>query len=438
MSSETSVVKEAKEAVDSLKKAFHDFRVTNDERIKQIEAKGYADPLLEQQVDKANADIAKLSDELKALTKAHDNVELAINRGTNGGKGGDEIKALAEFQQYTRGRVHSADSLTVEGFRAYKKAFASYLRRGDSVPADIRAAMSVGSDPDGGFYVTPDTSGTIVQKIFETSPIRQIAAVQTISTDALEGYADTDEQSAGWVAETGARSDSTTPQGKKYRIPVFEMYSQPSATQQLLDDASIDIEAWLAGKVADKLARLENTAFVSGNGVTQPRGFLDYTTAATADSARSWGTLEHVATGTSGGFGTDPNGSDKLIDLMHKLKSAYRNGAVWVMNRATLGAARKLKANGEYIWLPSMTAGQNSQLLGFQVVEAEDMPAIAANSLSIAFGNFKVGYQIVDRQGIRTLRDPFTNKPYVRFYTTRRVGGDVLNFEAIKFLKFAA
>lgn len=424
-----------KDTVEALNKAFHDFKQANDERIKHIENKGKADPLLEAKVDKANADVTKLSDQLKALEKAHDEVELSINRGA--AKNGNDAKALAEFKQYTRGRSQS-EGMDEESLRAYGKAFSAYLRRGDAVSTDIRAAMSVGSDPDGGFYVTPDTSGAIVQKIFETSPIRQIAAIQTISTDALEGYADTDEQSGGWVSETGARSDSTTPVGKKYRIPVFEMYSQPSATQQLLDDASINVEAWLAGKVADKLSRLENTAFVSGDGVTQPRGFLDYTTAATADSTRAWGQLEHVATGTSASFGTDPNGSDKLIDLVHKLKSAYRNGSVFVMNRATLGAARKLKANGEYIWLPSMTAGQNSQLLGFQVVEAEDMPAIAANSLSIAFGNFKTGYQIVDRQGIRTLRDPFTNKPYVRFYTTRRVGGDVVNFEAIKFLKFAA
>lgn len=425
---------EIKETVDALNKAFHEFKQSNDERLKQVEARGTADPLLAAKVDNANADISKLSNAIKDLGKAHDELELSMQRAAPAND--SEAKALAEFKQHTRGRAH--DGVNVEQYRAYKNAFSSYLRRGDAVPADIRAAMSVGSDPDGGFYVTPDTSGAIVKKIFETSPIRQIASVQPISTDALEGFADTDEQAGGWVSETGARSDSTTPQGKKYRIPVFEMYSQPSATQQLLDDASVNIEAWLADKVSDKLARLENTAFVSGNGVTQPRGFLDRTTAATADSSRAWGTLEHLVTGTSASFGTAPNGSDKLIDLVHKLKKGYRTGAVWVMNSVTLGEARKLKANGEYIWLPSMTAGQNSQLLGFEVVEAEDMPAIAANSLSIAFGNFKIGYQIVDRQGIRTLRDPYTNKPYVRFYTTSRVGGDVVNSESIKLLKFAA
>jgi len=297
--------------------------------------------------------------------------------------------------------------------------------------------MSVGSDPDGGYLVTPDTGGSIVTKVYESSPIRQIAAVQLISTDALEGINDLNEANAGWVAEQAARTATTSPQVGKWRIPVHEMYAMPEATQQLLDDSMVDIEAWLAGKVADKLARLEATAFVSGNGVGQPRGFLDYTTAATADATRAWGVLEHLATDTSASFGTDPNGSDKLIELVHKLKEAYRNDARWVMNRAVLGATRRLKdTDGGYIWLPSMEAGQPSSLLGYPVTEAEDMPAIAANSLSIAFGNFRLGYQIVDRQGIRSLRDPFTNKPFVRFYTTRRVGGAVQNFEALKLLKF--
>jgi HK97 family phage major capsid protein len=436
---------EVKKLLAELIKTFVAFKAANDQAQAEIKKLGAADTVTAEQVKKLNEALDAIGAELKKTNAQQDELVKRVERPGGGepAPNAAEHKALKEFNQTIRlaaQRRGSAapDALDLAGFRAYKSAFESYARKGpNEVWSDAeRKALSVGSDADGGFLVPSDTTGRITAKIYETSAVRQVASVQAISTDALEGINDLDQAGAGWVAETGARAATSAPQVGKWRIPVYEMYAMPEATQQLLDDAAIDIEAWLADKVAGKLMRTEETAFVTGSGVGKPRGFASYTTAATADGSRAWGTPEHVATGTSGGFGTAPNGSDKLIDLVHKLKAGYRPGSVWAMNKGTLGTTRQLKANNDYIWLPSMLSGQPSTLLGYPVMEFEDMAAIAADSLSIAFGNFKEGYQIVDRIGLRTLRDPFTNKPYVRFYTTRRVGGDVLNFESLKFLKF--
>lgn len=412
-----------KSAIETQNRAFDEFKRTNDERLKQVEQRGIADPLLQQKLDKINADLDKTA----GITDAFASLQAKVNR----------------IETFGVGKAGAVDSTELG---EYRQAVNRFLRKGDNMGAviDLSArvpelrAMSVGSDPDGGVAVSPDTSGRVITKLFESSPIRQYASVQVISTDALEGLRDTSEAAASWVAETGARAESTTPTLAKWRIPVHEQFAQPAATQSLLDDANINVESWLADKVADKFARAENAAFVTGNGVGKPRGFASYTTNATADSSRAWGVFEHVATGAAGSYGAAPNGSDKLIDLVHKMNAAYLPGAIWAMNKLTLGETRKLKANNEYIWLPSMQAGAPSQLLGFPVVAFEDMANFSvADSLAVAFGNFSIAYQIVDRVGIRVLRDPYTNKPYVRFYTTKRVGGDVVHFEAIKFVKFS-
>ncbi len=208
----------------------------------------------------------------------------------------------------------------------------------------------------------------------------------------------------------------------------------PAATQTLLDDAEVNVEEWLAQEVQTVFAEQEGTAFVSGDGVNKPRGFLDYTMV--ADASWTWGNIGYIATGVDGAFAsTDP--SDELIDLIYAPKQAYRAGARWVMNRSVEGELRKFKdADGNYIWQPGIAAGQPASLMGYPITEAEDMPDIASNAYAIAFGDFTRGYLIVDRVGIRILRDPFSSKPYVLFYTTKRVGGGVQNFEAIKVLKF--
>jgi HK97 family phage major capsid protein len=318
---------------------------------------------------------------------------------------------------------------------ATSRPLRSFLRKGDEIiGADEKKTLSVGSDPDGGYVVHPDMSGAIVSKVFETSPMRAYASVQVISTDALEGLYDLEETGSGWVGETDARSETGTPQLGKWRIPVHELYAKPKATQKILDDAEINMEAWLAMKVSEKFARDEAAAFVSGNGVNKPRGFLTYD-----DGTTLPGTIERINTGANGAFAAAPNGGDALIDALYGLKAQYRANATWFMNRATTKLARKLKdSDGAYLWSPGIAAGQPASLLGYPIAAFEDMPNPATGSLSIAVGDMRAAYQIVDRVGIRTLRDPYSAKPYVEFYTTKRVGGDVINFESIKLIEFSA
>lgn len=433
-----------KALVEKLNKAFEDFKAANDDRLSAIENTGHAGADIVAKVEAANADItdiqAKLTEadsQIKAERARSDELELQIARGGTGGSEAtdDERVHARVFAQMVAGRDVAESDVDIDQYRNYKKAFEAYVRRGTSVPGEVRAALEVGSDPDGGYWVTPDSSGRIATLVYESSPIRQIAAVQPISTDSLEGINDLDEAGFGWVGERQARPDTDTPQVGEYRIPAHECYAQPKATQKILDDSVVDVEAWLNGKVSTRIARGESTAFVNGDGVAKPRGFLTYGHGVPSKSA--WDVVERVPSGAAGAFAASDPG-DALIDLTHKVKAVYRNGARWVMNRTSLGESRKLKdGQGNYLWQPDFRELGASTLLGFGITEAEDMPDIAANSLSIAFGNFMEGYQIVDRQGIRVLRDPFTDKPYIKFYTTYRVGGDVINFEAIKLMRFA-
>ncbi len=408
-----------------LNKAFEEFKAKNDERIDAL-SKGKADAVLNEQVDKINDHISDLQSKLVEVASK------AAAAGLNAPGGEDLAKAAEIFAVENGGRA-----VTVEEYRAYRDSFAMALRKGKGAGAEVMAHMSVNSDPDGGYTVTPDMSGRIVKKVYETTPMRQVASVVTIGTDALEGFNDLEEVDSGWVGEKQARPDTATAKIGMWRIPVHEIYAQPKVTQKLLDDSAWNIEQWLADKVSDRFSRVENAAFVSGDGNLKPRGLWTYPTAVTADASRAWGTFQHVNTGASGAFAAAPGGSDILIDLVFAVKAAYRNGANWMMARSTLAAVRKLKdGDGNYLWQPNFEARQGGLVLGFPVVEGEDVPPIGANALSIAFGNFAEAYTIVDRIGIRVLRDPFTDKPNIRFYTTKRVGGGAINFEAVKFLRF--
>ena len=425
---------EIKQAVETINTAFTEFKAANDARLKEIETKGAADPVTE-------AKLAKIEADLDAAQKKADAAVLATKRQSRivTDEKGNEVdldqKALAWADMIARKSGSRASNFGAKELDGYKNQFLSYMRKGEQVMgADEMKALSVGSDPDGGFVVYPDMSGRVVTKVFETSPMRAYASVQTISTDALEGLFDLDEASSGWVGETQARAETNTPQLKTWRIPVHELFAFPKATQKVLDDAAINLEAWLAGKVSEKFARDEATAFVSGDGVSRPRGFLTYTAGTTLP-----GTIEQVPTGVSGGFAAAPNGGDVLIDALYGLKAQYRANATWFMNRATTKVVRKLKdTDGSYIWAPGIAAGQPASILGYPMASFEDMPDPAASSLSIAVGDMRAAYQIVDRVGIRVLRDPYTAKPYVGFYTTKRVGGDVVNFEALKLVRFGA
>lgn len=425
-------IKKAVNAVEQINAAFEEFKKANDERLAQIEKKGVADPVTDAKIAKIEADLEKaqkIADEAvlaskrqsRVVTDEHGNV-LDLDR---------KAQEWATMNARRRGAV--VGSFGAADMDAYKAAFDTFIRKGEEVMGpDERKALSVGTDPDGGYVVNPDLSGRIVMKVFETSPMRAYASIQVISTDALEGLYDLNEASSGWVGETESRSETNTPQIGKWRIPAHELYAKPKATQKLLDDASINMEAWLASKVAEKFARDEAAAFVTGNGINKPRGFLTYTAGTTLP-----GTIEQFPTGASAALASAPDGGDALINALYGLKQQYRANATWFMNRATTKLVRKAKdSDGAYLWSPGIQAGQPATLLGYPVAAFEDMPDPAASSLSIAVGDMREAYQIVDRLGIRTLRDPYSAKPYVEFYTTKRVGGDVVNFEAIKLIRF--
>jgi HK97 family phage major capsid protein len=422
------------EAIKAVGVGFEAFKEASELRFKQIEENGVADPVT---VDK----LAKIEADIDVKQAQLDKFELSLkrqNRTFTDATGAEidlDAKAMHWAERSARARGTRVEKYNNDDMMAYKAAFETMMRKGEELAsADERKALSVGSDPDGGYVVNPDTSGQIVTKVFETSPMRAYASIQVISTDALEGLFDLGEAGSGWVGETEARPDTGTPQLGKWRIPTHELYAKPKATQRLLDDNEINMEAWLAGKVAEKFGRDEATAFVTGNGVNKPRGFLSYLTGTTLP-----GTIEQIDTGVNGGFAAAPNGGDVLIDALYGLKAQYRANATWYMNRLTAKTVRKLKdSDGAYLWSPGIAAGQPASLLGYPMASFEDMPDPATGSLSIAVGDMRAAYQIVDRAGIRVLRDPFSAKPYVEFYTTKRVGGDVVNFEALKILNFKA
>ncbi len=424
-----------KNAVGELEQAFVAFKQANDARLKEIENKGSSDPLTDVKVQRLNDEISRAQDAASTARKRVDALETVLKRAPLGDRGGDEYEEACRFALELKGDYPAAGS-DVEEYRAYKQAFWNYIRK-NNAGSDLEEikALSAGSDPDGGYLVTPDISGRIVQLIHETSPMRQVANIVTVGTDSLEGTRDLDEATTGWVGETDARTETASPQIGQYTIPVHEQYAEPRATQRLLDDALFNVDEWLASKIADKFSRMENTAFVTGDGVNKPKGFLTY--ADGVPNSTTFDVIEQIASGAAGAFAAS-NPGDAIINLVYSLKAAYRDNAVFMMKRSTLAEVRKLKdGDGNYLYNPDFQTQSGGSLLGFNVIEAEDMPAIGASSLSIAFGDFHAGYQIVDRQGLHILRDNLTTKPFVKFYTTKRVGGDVVNFEAIKLMKFA-
>jgi HK97 family phage major capsid protein len=323
------------------------------------------------------------------------------------------------------------------GSSEHKAAFEVYIRSGDS--ANLRAleskALSSGSNPDGGFLVPPEIEAQIGRRLVAISPIRSISTIQTISGNVYKKPFMTTGPAVGWVGETDARAQTASPMLDEISFPTMELYAMPAATATLLDDSVVNIDEWLAQEVEQVFAAQEGAAFVSGDGSNKPKGFLSYS--AVANGSWSWGNIGYVATGASGAFPTT-NPTDVLVDLIYSAKAGYRQNSVFLLNRKTQSAIRKFKdTTGNYLWQPPAAAGEKATLMTFAVVEAEDMPDIATNSLSVAFGDFSRGYLIVDRAGVSVLRDPYSAKPYVLFYTTKRVGGGVQDYDAIKLLKFA-
>ncbi|WP_298668027.1 phage major capsid protein [uncultured Sphingomonas sp.] len=314
------------------------------------------------------------------------------------------------------------------------RVFAGYVRSGATM--EMKAFSGVSGDT-GGYAVPREIDAVIDATLKSVSPIRAIANVVTVGSAGYRKLVTTGGTPSGWAAENGARTETGTPSFVEIAPVMGELYASPSATQAMLDDAMFDVEGWLAGEIAAEFAKAEGAAFVNGNGTNRPKGFLQAPTATTGDGTRAFGTLQYLPSGAAGDFSASPQ--ERLIDLVQSLRAPYRQGAVFVMNAATLARIRKFKtSDGAFLWQPGLAQGQPATLLGYPVIEAEDMPDIAANSLSIAFGNFKAGYLIAERGETAILRDPYSNKPFVGFYATKRIGGCVSNSEAIKLMKFAA
>lgn len=312
-------------------------------------------------------------------------------------------------------------------------AFEGFLRSGASL--ELKSFTGVSGDA-GGYAVPKEIDAAIDATLKSISPIRAIANVVKVGTAGYRKLVTTGGTPSGWAAETAARPETATPVFTEIAPPMGELYANPSASQAMLDDAAFDVEEWLAGEIAMEFAKAEGAAFVGGSGTNRPKGFLQAATASTSDATRAFGTLQYLASGAAGDFAANPQ--DKLIDLVQALRGPYRQGASFVMNAATLARLRKFKTtDGQFLWAPSLHAGTPATLLGYPVIEAEDMPDIAASSLSIAFGNFRIGYLIAERSETAVLRDPYSNKPFVNFYATKRIGGCVANSEAIKLLKFS-
>ncbi len=324
------------------------------------------------------------------------------------------------------------------GETLHHKAFDAYLRRGDEAPMrglEIETkGLSTLQAADGGYLVDPETAETIRSTLASTASIRAIASVVTVEATSFDVLIDHSDVSTGWATEASTIAESDTPKIDRIPIRLHELSAMPKASQRLLDDSAFDVESWLAGRIASKFARAEAAAFIHGDGVDKPRGFLDHDTV--DDMIWTWGNLGYIATGANGDFAA-ANAADSIVDLVYALDATYRANAVFVMNSKTAGAVRKMKdTDGRFLWSDGLAAGEPARLMGYPVLVAEDMPDIDTDSYAIAFGDFEAGYTIAERPDLRVLRDPFSAKPHVLFYATKRVGGDVSDFKAIKLLKF--
>lgn len=408
----------------------------------EIDAAGKkVDPLVDEKISKFSASIEEktnvLETGLNALERSIEDLDNSIKRVGGGWSGEDATKEASAAYDWHKALLVGDNKLTydaeivpdLEAYAEYKKAYASYLRAREGRSTDIKAALSTGSDPDGGYMVPTESSSRIIEKVYETSNLRAYATVESISGKELIIPRDEGEFGYGWIGETEAPSETATSQFGESKIAVHEMYAEPRVTQQMLEDGGFDVDGWINRKVGERFGRVEAAAFFNGNGVNKPRGLLTY------DAGTSNGQIEQIVSG-----GATTVTSDGVYDLVFSLKDFYTMNARFMMKRTTVRDVMKLKdGQGNYLWqMGDVRNGQPATLLGYEVTRAEDMPTIAANALAMAFGDFERAYTIVDRLGITLLRDPYTAKPYTKYYTRRRVGGAVVNFEAVKLQKIAS
>ena len=405
-------------AIEASNKAFAEFKSANDARLKLLEKNPARADELNEQMKKAFSDIEAHKKTIEALE-----AKLTNRPGNGGDKAGDPEKAAA--------------------IEAHRKAFGGYMRKGTDFSADLEVKAIDWTNPaEGGYAVPKVIDSTIESIVVNISPIRSIASVQQISTTDFHKLVNLRGTQSGWVGELAARPATNAPTLIDVIPPMGELYANPQISQQALDDLFFNAESWLSENVATEFARAENAAFLNGSGVNQPLGIFASPIVSTADeAARPFGSIQYIPTGAAAGWlapTATVNPADVLFSAVAALKAPYRANARWVTNKLLLFAMASFKdSQGRYVFNPYSAPGVPPTLLNYPVIEAEDMPAQAANAISIAFGDFKRGYLIVDRMGVRVLRDPFSNKPYIGFYTTKRVGGKVVMSEAIKVIRFS-
>lgn len=408
---------QTKQKIEELGRDWETFKKENDARLQKLEKNaGVAD--FEEKLGKINSAIDGTTTRLKELDaekQAREALEKRLEamevRGNRPGKSGGASKEAEE----------------------YRDAFiGGFMRKGNETNL-LAKATSVGVDADGG-YAVPETLDTEILKLLrDQSPMRQLATVVTVGNEEYKQLVNLNGATGGWVGESDARPETNTPKLGQFAPTFGELYANPAATQKALDDMLFNVETWFSEEISQVFSEKEGSAFISGTGTAQPKGLLAYTMAATGDATRAYGTFEKMSSAAAGVIS-----GDDLISLVYKLKAGYRQSASMMLNGATLAAVRKLKdTTGNYLWQPSLQLGVPSMLVGYAVAENEDMPALASGAYAIAFSDFKRAYKIFDVRGIRTLRDPYTHKPYVHFYSTKRVGGGSPNTQAAKFLQIA-
>jgi len=405
---------EIKKTIEALGKTFEEFKAANDTQIAELK-KDKSDPILAEKIEKINAELDKIT----AIKTQLEALETAVARG-----------------QFPGGGTSQIDKVKAE----HKAAFEKWFRKGGESQLaavkelQVQAGLSTLSDPDGGYLITPPEFDKAIDRVAGTmSAMRRLCTVRSIGTDTYKKLVNQGGSTSGWVAEKASRTETSTPTLKEIAINMKEIYAEPGTTQIALDDAYMDLASWLADEVSVEFAEEEGSAFISGNGVEKPHGIAGYTMV--ADASYAFGKVGYVTSGHA----TLINNADKLMDVTLALKPIYLNGASFLMNRATAGKIRQLKnGEGDYLWRPGLEAGAPNTLFGYPVELDDNIDNIGAGKYPVFFANFKRAYLILDRMGIRILRDPYTSKGNVLFYTTKRVGGGLVSFESIKALKVSA
>ena len=393
-------VKDVEQVAQELQAKFDAFKEKNDKRLEAVE----------QEKGKLAGEVETLNGKLSELDELKSALEEELKQ-VKRPAGGPQSKAASE----------------------HKTAFIGFMRKGkdDGLRELERKALQVGVDEDGGYAVPEELDRTILNLLKDEVVMRQEATTITVGGANYKKLVNLGGTASGWVGETDARPE--TDASKLGQIEPFmgEIYGNPQATQTMLDDAFFNVEDWINSELAIEFAEQEEIAFTSGNGTKKPKGFLAYASTLDPDKTRAFGTLQHILSGAAAGVT-----ADAIIKLVYTLRKVHRNGEKFMMNNNSLFAIRILKdSEGNYLWRPGLELGQPSSLVGYGVAENEQMPDIAADAKAIAFGNFKRGYTIVDRIGTRILRDPYTKKPFVGFYTTKRTGGMLVDSQAIKLLQ---